>query len=107
MTQKQSQKDQLTQLLTIINQLNLNAFNSESKDALTFIIVNDTRKLLSYDRALLWRVDPILGNRCVAISGHATVEQESSVVRDTGKYIEAIGRPCQRYDPASRQRYSG
>lgn len=71
----------LLKLLAIINQLHLKAFNSNSRDALIFQIVNETKKLMAYDRASLWdiRSHP---PTCLGMSGQTAVESDSPVVRD-------------------------
>jgi hypothetical protein len=79
----------LTHLLAMMNQLLMKSFTANSREALIFIILNDTRKLISYDRALLWSVS---GGRikCLGISGQPSVESESPVVREAEKHIKSL-----------------
>ncbi|MDP1834406.1 MAG: HlyD family efflux transporter periplasmic adaptor subunit [Chlamydiales bacterium] len=79
----------LTHLLALMNQLLMKAFTTTSRKALTFVILNDTRKLVSYDRALLFTVS---GQRpkCLGVSGQATVETESPVVREAETRLNSL-----------------
>lgn len=56
----------------IINQLLLEAAEAQNRQALQFIITNDTHKLIPYDRAILWSVkrDKV---HILSISGQSTV----------------------------------
>ncbi len=79
----------LTQLLALMNQLHLKAFTAASNNALIFIILNETRKLVAYDRALLWTVKNGRPT-CMGISGQTHPESESPVIRDVAAHLKTL-----------------
>ncbi|MBB63805.1 MAG: hypothetical protein CMO81_01950 [Waddliaceae bacterium] len=67
------------QLLARINKLNLKAFSSKTKQALTFIILNDTVQIAHYDRATLWSFEgpaPML----LGVSGQSTISKSTKII---------------------------
>ncbi len=76
----------LPQLLAVLNQLHLKAFTAATREALTFMILNDTQKLVKYDRAILWS---IRNHKlvCQGVSGQIESLSESPVVREVSTII--------------------
>lgn len=81
-----------TNLLASLNQLNLKAFGSASKEALIFQILNDTVHLVPYDRAFLWdlRMQP---PHCLGISGQGKVEENLELIARMGSMVKKIPHP--------------
>lgn len=79
------------QLLAIIVQLNLKAIHCKKPQELFFVMLNDTRQLIRYDRALLWDIHrkPL----CLGISGHTTVEKESQTIHNLQPFVGQIPDP--------------
>ncbi|MDF2577172.1 MAG: hypothetical protein K0S74_656 [Chlamydiales bacterium] len=77
-----SDKVSAVQLLAIINQLSLQAYRSQSLEALIFQIVNDTYHAISYNRAMLWKYEDkqfvLLG-----ISGQTQISKKSPLIDQT------------------------
>lgn len=76
MTFQQDQSKQLLQVLALVNRLQLKAFNAETLEKLSFIIVNDTHQVYKYDRAYLFTIDNDHFD-LKAISGQHSVNKET------------------------------
>ncbi len=82
-------------LLYVINQLLIKAMGAESKEALQFIIANDTIHLVHYDRSLLFGFDHH-ETELLAISGLTQVNKYSEKVRklkNIALYIDEPTKP--------------
>lgn len=79
-------------LLAGLNELTIKAFSSKNKEALIFLMLNETVRLVRYDRALLWEVD---GKRpsFVGVSGQASISKESEAIGSIQHMIADIANP--------------
>jgi multidrug resistance efflux pump len=76
-------------LLASINRLSLKAFNAKTKQALIFLILNDTLKVVQYKRAGLWKItkhQPEL----LGISGYSTFNAQTPYVKRWGQLVKNI-----------------
>ena len=80
------------QLLARINKLNLKAFASKSKQALTFLILNDSIQVAQYDRAVLWSFEGKIP-KLLGISGQSTVNQSAKIVEQWTLLIDDLKDP--------------
>lgn len=83
---------QLSQILILINQLQLKAFSSPSRAALSFIIVNDTHQIFKYDRALLWKIEDHTPS-LIAISGQHSVNKETEFYQKSKRLLSYLINP--------------
>lgn len=90
--QTEGQQDPRTSLLYVINKLLIKAMDAESREALQFIIVNDTIHLIHYDRALLFSFE---NNETdlVAISGLTKVNTFSERIKTLTEVVKSINDP--------------
>ncbi len=79
----------VAQLLAILNQINLKAFSADSRKALIFLMLNDTRKLVQYDRAMLWDMSGMFP-KLLGVSGHADADLQSETARLVSQRIEGL-----------------
>jgi hypothetical protein len=77
--------------LLISNRLLIKSFNVPTREALRFLIVNDTKVVLPYDRALLWEWDsrPVL----TCASGQIGVNERSALSKQIEKLVADIKEP--------------
>lgn len=85
---------QLVQILHMINRLQIKAFNAANREALGFIIVNDTHQIFKYDRALLWEINDGISS-LVAISGQHMVYKEAEFSQKAKRLISHLKNPNQ------------
>jgi len=71
------QEKQALQTLSALLQLGREAARTPDLQALSFLIVNDTHRLIRYDRALLWRMDTRGKIHFQAASGTSRIERNS------------------------------
>nr|VFJ45278.1 MAG: GAF domain-containing protein [Candidatus Kentron sp. FM]VFJ51509.1 MAG: GAF domain-containing protein [Candidatus Kentron sp. FM]VFK05890.1 MAG: GAF domain-containing protein [Candidatus Kentron sp. FM] len=71
---------QALQTLSTLLQLGREAAASPDLDTLSFLIVNDTHRLIRYDRALLWRIDARAKIHFQAASGISRIERNSPYI---------------------------
>jgi len=92
MATEQHDTSSATQRLAIINNLNIKAFSAKNQQALTFIILNETARLVPYDRAVLWdmREKP---PRLLGISGQASVSQTSELAQQWHQFVGNFKTP--------------
>lgn len=83
---------QLAQILLIVNRLQIKAFNAPNREALGFIIVNDTHQIFKYDRALLWEINEGLPS-LVAISGQHMLYKEAEFSQKARRLISHLKNP--------------
>lgn len=79
----------VSQLLVRINQITLRAVSEPTKKGLIFVILNETHRLVPYDRATLWDIasgTPIY----LGVSGQIAFEANSPVVRDLSLHISDL-----------------
>lgn len=81
------------QLLVIANRLNIKAFRCKTREALLFVILNDTIHLVRYDRAILWDFENPSKPKCLGISGQTTFSKNSELVRKITKIVKSIKNP--------------
>jgi hypothetical protein len=81
--------------LVIINKLQVKAFNAETREALNFIILNDTSLLLRYDRAVLWefRENSLENSHLLGVSGQSDIDDKSELANSWAKIISNIKEP--------------
>ncbi len=80
---------ELTRLLATIIQLNFSVVSAPNRQALIFQIVNDTRELVAYDRALLFTLKPN-DVKCEGLSGQSQLERSSPVVEHIKKIVGGL-----------------
>lgn len=83
----------LNQLLSAINSLLIKASTVRSSKALAFLIVNDTRQVLPYDRATLWRWDSKSKPKLVHSSGQIKNMPQTELAKRMGQVISCIQEP--------------
>ncbi len=95
MSEPKPQLDLKVPLLYVINQLLIKAMGAESREALQFIIVNDTVHLIHYDRALLFSFENDK-TELVAVSGLTKINTFSERIKklqEIAKYIDNPMKP--------------
>lgn len=80
------------QSIQIANMLGQKAMQAANKEALIFIILNDTIHIIRYDRALLWDMAQSKP-KLLGISGESKINKSSHVVEQWTKYIQEIREP--------------
>lgn len=83
---------QAIHLLASINRLGLKAFNADTKQALTFLMLNDTLKVVKYQRAGLWKVSGRTAE-LLGISGYSVFNDQTPFVRTWGDLVAKIEDP--------------
>lgn len=92
MTFTQEQQNPLVQLLLLVNRLQLKAFNADTKEKLSFIMVNDTHQVFRYDRAFLYTFDA--GSiDLTAISGQHSVNKEAEFYQKSIRLVSNLEHP--------------
>jgi len=89
-----SQDKNAVTLLAILNELNIRAFSCKKREALIFLILNETAQLVKYERAMLWNVQtdkPSL----LGVSGQADYDPNSKTVQTLQELIVDIQNPDQ------------
>lgn len=71
---------QMLQHMAQINQLNVKAFNAETVQALTFIILNDTVTAIRYNRAVLWEED-LRKPKILGVSGQVQYNKDALLTK--------------------------
>lgn len=90
------------QHMAAINRLCLKAFSAGNKDALAFIILNDTIQAIRYDRAVLW--DYLHGKpKILGVSGQTTVNKGAKLTKQWEALIPQLKdqKAPQKLDSAS------
>lgn len=84
-------KETLTSLnaLTQIHRLTLQAFSTQDKMSLIFLILNDTISAIRYDRAVLWDIDK-LKPKLLGVSGQASISANSELAQKWKRLVEEI-----------------
>lgn len=91
-TQTEAKASQAIHLLATINRLGLKAFNAQNKQALIFLMLNDTLRVVKYNRAGLWSIsnkNPDL----LGLSGHTTINKQTKFVKSWSDIIRSIEDP--------------
>lgn len=79
-------------LLTLINKFNLKIFSAKSRQALIFLILNDTAQLVKYDRAALWTLDRE-SPKLEGVSGQAKITTTSDLAKKWQSLIRDLKDP--------------
>lgn len=79
----------ILQHMAVINRLCLKAFNASDKDALTFIMLNDTVQAIRYDRAVLWDF-ATKKPRIAGISGQTVVNKDAKLTKQWEAVIATL-----------------
>lgn len=88
--EKDAKSQKILQLLYIINRLNLKSFRAKTKEALSFVILNDTVHMAHYNNALLWNFEkrkPAL----IGVSGRYKIEKTSTIINKWTTLLTSIG----------------
>lgn len=90
MNQDKQPSRRTVQLLYVINRLSLKAYEAESRQALQFVILNDTVHLVRYDRGLLFNLE---GNKpkLLGVSGQPVLDKRSIISQKWLALLEQIG----------------
>ncbi len=80
---------QAVHLLATISRLGLKAFSTKSRQALIFLMLNDTIQVIRYNRAVLWSFDR-QGHHLLGISGEATPNKQSELTKILSNVIDSI-----------------
>jgi len=81
-----------SQLLVRINQLQIKAFKAPSREALGFIIVNDTFQVFKYDQALLWEYSDNEAH-LIAVSGQHKIIKETEFYQKSHQLFKSLTNP--------------
>ena len=92
-TPQQQEMTRTVQLLAAINQLTLKAFKASNKQALYFIILNDTVPVVHYDRATLWKIEKRSKPELLGISGQASMSKTTDLSKRWHSIASAIKEP--------------
>lgn len=87
-----------TSVYALLLQLEREARHAESEDALRFVVVNQTRRLVSYRQAVLVRMEGPGRFAVEAISNVPVIDREAPLVRWVTQVLAAL-RPDQPLDP--------
>lgn len=90
----------ILQHMAVINRLCLKAFNTNDKDALLFMILNDTVQAIRYDRAILWDMSKS-SPKALGVSGQTAINKDAKLT----KQWEAL--TSQLVDPKQAQKFQG
>lgn len=92
MSSPQNDQSQTVRLLAVLDSLHLKAFAAESRQALTFIMLNDSVQLARYDRAMLWAMN---GSKpeLIGISGQREPKDDSPYAESCRKIVQEIRNP--------------
>lgn len=86
-----SPSEEALKVLGVLHQLTLESFLSQSRQELTFRLLNRTIMLVPYDRAALWDFGG-RKPRCLGVSGHSKLEGHSEQVRHWSSLIQGMGK---------------
>jgi multidrug resistance efflux pump len=81
-------------ILNILNRLIVNAFKSKKRQALSFLILNDTVQMTRYDRAVLWDFDrskPSL----LGVSGQSSINATTDIAKRWQRLVQNLKHPGQ------------
>lgn len=92
MSEPKTDADIRVPLLYVINQLLIKAMGAESREALQFIIVNDTVHLIHYDRALLFSYENDK-TELIGISGLTKINKFSERIKKLQEIAKFIDNP--------------
>lgn len=87
-----SSPTQIINLLAQLNELTVHAFSAKNKNSLIYIVLNETAKVIPYDRAMLWDLrgsKPVL----LGVSGHAKVPKDSETAKTIEKLVRDLSEP--------------
>lgn len=87
-----TEASQAIHLLAAINRLSLKAFNAKTQQSLTFLILNDTLKIVKYHRAGLWKIENKEA-KLVGISGYSTFSDQTPFIIKWGEVVSKIEDP--------------
>lgn len=90
MVDSSSKAAQAVHLLASISRLGLKAFSTKSKQALTFLMLNDTLQVIRYDRAVLWKIND--KNKCeiIGISGESSYDPRTTLAHQLSELVHTI-----------------
>ncbi len=81
-------------LLASLNELNIRAFSSKTRDSLIFLILNDTVQVVGYDRAFLFQMD-LRTPKLLGVSGHTSTSSDSELLKDVTALVGKLSNPHQ------------
>lgn len=84
--------DAAVEVLGLLNRLIVQACRSESRQALTFRVLNDTTALCPYDRALLWDLSGI-SPKLAGASGQAETNSSTQLADDGAAVVRSLPSP--------------
>ena len=76
-------------LLSSINKLLLKLFGTKKRQALIFLILNDTYQIVRYDRAVLWAFDGSTP-RLLGVSGQTTINTTSEIAKGWKRLVQDL-----------------
>lgn len=76
-------------LLSTIYRLTLKAFGAKNRNALIFLIVNDTISVVRYDRALLWEFENNSA-KLIGISGQTTINATTETAKKLKRLVSEL-----------------
>lgn len=94
MTSSHQQQQAALSLLAGLNELTIKAFSCKNREALVFLILNETVRLIRYDRAFLWGLKgktPEL----IGVSGQSSFSKDSEVIKTMQALIGDLVNPTQ------------
>jgi HlyD family secretion protein/Biotin-lipoyl like len=78
--------------MATINRLNVKAFNAQTQQELTFIILNDSIHALRYDRAILWKMDKTKP-KLLGVSGQVDINRDADLTKQWQNLIQGLIDP--------------
>lgn len=99
-----SSPSQVINLLAQLNELTVHAFSAKKKDSLIYIVLNETAKVIPYDRAMLWdlrtKKPSLLG-----VSGHAQAKKDTDLARVIGEFVADLVDQS-KIQPVTEERFT-
>lgn len=87
-----SSPTQIINLLAQLNELTVHAFSAKNKNSLIYIVLNETAKVIPFDRAMLW---DLRGSKpaLLGVSGHAKVPKDSEIAKTVAQFVKDLVEP--------------
>lgn len=92
---KQAKQDtaKAVKLLATLDSLHLKAFAAETREALGFVMLNDTVQLCDYQRAYLWNLQTGSKPELIGISGQRETKDDAPLIEKLGVIVGEIKSP--------------
>jgi len=84
----------IAQFLVVINRLILKAYTAKSREALNFIVLNDTIQAIRYDRAALWNLENPAKPKLMGVSGQAKTSANTALAQKWMTLVQHIQDPA-------------